>query len=248
MAIGQGHPGDPSCRLASRVPATDGKKSDEEARPDRRRCRPWPAPPAQWAPPVWLAGPAAVVFILATGLPACVLSWSWARDSYTASIVTDRLLASDRTTQRSPLPDSVAPPEGGWMISTPATWRTGRFSSAGLRVKTTIRPRNQRLFWSALFRLHRSMRRRDWPWPSSSRLNSTPSVSLRSLGLSRDAVSLAWSARRLMAAGKKEDALKLYGRALSVALPERVVSSRRSAIQRRPGCSPLPAARRGASP
>ena len=40
---------------------------------------------------------------------------------------------------------------------------------------------------------------------------------LRGLGLSRDSVSLAWSARRLLAAGKKETALRLYGRALSAA-------------------------------
>jgi tetratricopeptide (TPR) repeat protein len=51
------------------------------------------------------------------------------------------------------------------------------------------------------------------------RAQSTGDVSIRSLGLSRDAVSLAWTARRLLAAGKKEDALKLYGRALSVAVP-----------------------------
>jgi tetratricopeptide (TPR) repeat protein len=44
-------------------------------------------------------------------------------------------------------------------------------------------------------------------------------VSIRSLGLSRDAVSLSWAARRLLAAGKKDDALRLYGRALSVAVP-----------------------------
>ena len=55
-----------------------------------------------------------------TGLVGCGLSWSWAQDSYTASIVTDRLLTSDRAVQRSPLPDSVRPPEKGWMISTSA--------------------------------------------------------------------------------------------------------------------------------
>src|SRR5262249_36265319 len=49
-------------------------------------------------------------------------------------------------------------------------------------------------------------------------------VPIRSVGLSRDAVSLAWTARRLLAAGRKEDALKAYGRALAVAVPN--VSSR----------------------
>jgi tetratricopeptide (TPR) repeat protein len=41
--------------------------------------------------------------------------------------------------------------------------------------------------------------------------------SFRTLGLSRDSVSLAWSARRLLDGGKKEAALRLYERALTVA-------------------------------
>jgi tetratricopeptide (TPR) repeat protein len=41
---------------------------------------------------------------------------------------------------------------------------------------------------------------------------------IRGLGLSRDSVSLAWSARRLLESGKKEAALRLYYRALSAAV------------------------------
>jgi hypothetical protein len=41
---------------------------------------------------------------------------------------------------------------------------------------------------------------------------------IRGLGLSRDSVSLAWSARGLMDAGRKEAALRLYHRALSAAV------------------------------
>ena len=66
-----------------------------------------------------------MLFILSAGILGCTLSWSWAHDSYMASIVTDRLLTSDRVVERSPLPDSVQPPEKGWMISTSAhlaTW------------------------------------------------------------------------------------------------------------------------------
>jgi hypothetical protein len=40
---------------------------------------------------------------------------------------------------------------------------------------------------------------------------------IRGLGLSRDSVSLAWSARRLLDSGKKQAALRLYYRALSAA-------------------------------
>jgi tetratricopeptide (TPR) repeat protein len=42
-------------------------------------------------------------------------------------------------------------------------------------------------------------------------------LSTGSLGLSRDGVSLAWSSRRLLAAGKPEASLKLFGQALLVA-------------------------------
>ena len=67
------------------------------------------------------------------------------------------------------------------------------------------------------------------------------------LGLSRDAVSLAWCARRLLAAGDKDDALKMYGKALEVATPDEPSRAGHAAIQRRSQRSPLPAARRGAS-
>ena len=185
--------------------------------------------PAHWAPPVWLAGPAAAVFVLLTSLAACGLSWTWARDSYTASIVTDRLLTTDRTAQRSPLPDSVAPPAGGWMTSTPghlAHWAIflSRLAGEGSQAPQETADLLERA-------LHAS------PINATARLalaqlgppDELPSISPGSLGLSRDSASLAWTARRLMAAGKKEDALKLYGRSLSVALPS---ESSRAAIPR----------------
>ena len=212
----------------SRVPATNGKKATKikvgsKAIPTLARA------PAHWAPPVWLAGPAVAVFVLAVALPACVLSWLWARDSYTASIVTDRLLASDGTAQRRPLPDSVTPPEGGWTRSTPAhlaNWAIFLSRFAGEDNHSPEEP-------AAL--LERALQAS--PINATARLaraqleptDAAPTVSLRGLGLSRDAASLAWSARRLMAAGKKDDALKLYGRALSVALPS---ESSRAAIPR----------------
>jgi tetratricopeptide (TPR) repeat protein len=50
------------------------------------------------------------------------------------------------------------------------------------------------------------------------RQQSSTTVSIRSLGLSRDVLCLAVSARRLLAAGRKEAALKLYGQSLSIAV------------------------------
>ena len=177
--------------------------------------------PSQWTLPISVAGPVAGLFILSAGLLGIGLSWSWAQDSYTASIVTDRLLTLDRAAQRSPLPDSVQPPAGGWITSTPAhlaNWAVflGRFAAqenqspdeslALLERALAASPINAQARF-ALAQLE----------PAD---NAKP-PSIRSLGLSRDAVSLAWSARRLLAAGKKDDALKLMGRALAVAVPDR---------------------------
>jgi hypothetical protein len=39
---------------------------------------------------------------------------------------------------------------------------------------------------------------------------------LRDLGLSRDAVSLSWCAKRLLAGGRKDDAKRMYGKALAL--------------------------------
>ena len=59
----------------------------------------------------------------------CALSWWWADDSYSASIMTARLLAADRTGQRGPLPGIVAPPDRHRGFVPPrSTWRTGRSS------------------------------------------------------------------------------------------------------------------------
>ena len=44
-------------------------------------------------------------------------------------------------------------------------------------------------------------------------------VSVRGLGLSRDAASLSWCARRLLAAGNKEEALVMYNKAFNVLMP-----------------------------
>ncbi len=177
--------------------------------------------PSHWAPPIVLTGPVAVIFILAAGLLGCSLSWSWAQDSYAAAIVTDRLLTSDLTLQRSRLPDSVQPPSGSWLTSTPAhltSWAVflGYFRGA----------ENQSPDESVAL-LERALAAS--PVNAQARLtqtllepvDSTKAVSSRSMGLSRDVASLSCSARRLVAAGKKDEALALFGRALSLAVPEK---------------------------
>ncbi len=177
-----------------------------------------PREPGQWLLPVWLAWPPVAVSVLVMGLGACVLSWIWAVNASSSAIVTQRLLWPDTSPRRKGLPDSVVPPDGRWMTTTSqhvAHWavflggregdanRPGADVSEMLTRSLQISPLNPtaRL---ALSRLE----------PASGGRSARPSGSL---GLSRDAVSLAWSARRLLDAGKKDAAIRLYGRALSAA-------------------------------
>ena len=177
--------------------------------------------PSSWAPPIVLAGPVAVIFVLAAGLLGCSLSWSWAQDSFAAAIVTDRLLTNDSTLQRSPIPDSVQPPSGSWLTSTPAHLASWAVFLGHFRGEENQTPDE------TLALLQRALAAS--PVNAQARLtqallepvDSTKAVSSRSVGLSRDVASLSCSARRLVAAGKKDEALALFGRALSLAVPEK---------------------------
>jgi tetratricopeptide (TPR) repeat protein len=177
-----------------------------------------PREPGQWLLPVWLAWPPIAVSVLVLGVGACVLSWIWAADSFSAAIVTQRLLRPDVSSRRKSLPDWVVPPAGGWMTTTSqhvAHWAVllggvegdGKQPvhdvSAMLTRSLQIAPLNPTAKL-ALARLETPER-------------GVAARPVSSLGLSRDAVSLAWSAGRLLDAGKKDAAIRLYGRALTAA-------------------------------
>jgi tetratricopeptide (TPR) repeat protein len=173
--------------------------------------------PGQWNLPAWLAGPPAALLVMAAGLAGCVLSWWWACDSYCASIMTSRLLLTDRSAQRRPLSESVGPPEGTWARSTAqhlAHWAIylSRIQGEGDHRTDEIAALLERALQVS-------------PLDPTARLamaqleaaGSGKTVSIRTLGLSRDVPCLAFSGRILLAAGEKEAALKLYGQALALA-------------------------------
>jgi tetratricopeptide (TPR) repeat protein len=133
--------------------------------------------------------------------------------------MTDRLLATDRGVQQRPLPESVAPPYGTWTRSTAqhlAHWAIflSRLEGEKGRSIEEIRALVERaLQVSPLNPTARlAAAQLETPGPSTT-------VSIRSLGLSRDVQSLAFSARKLLAAGQKDAALRLYGQSLAVAIP-----------------------------
>jgi tetratricopeptide (TPR) repeat protein len=199
-----------------------------------RKARPAAIPtlarrPGHWSLPVWVAGPPAALFVLAAGFAGCFLSWRWAGDSYTASVVTDRLLSQDKTARSLPLPDSVSPPDGSWTSSTSghlarwAIYHRHFQRERNISIDETVSLLERALQVSPLDHIARlALAQLD---PSESR----SAVLVRSLGLSRDAVSLTQSARRLLAAGEKQAALVMYGKALAVAMPS---ESFRAAVPR----------------
>jgi tetratricopeptide (TPR) repeat protein len=172
--------------------------------------------PEQWNAPAWLAGPPVVLFICAVGLVGSVLSWRWAGDSYTAAIMTDRLMLAGQSSQRRPLPESIVPPAGSWTMSTAqhlAHWAIflNRNGAADERANSDVGTLLERALEAA-------------PANPTARLavaqlepagaGAAPDVPVRTLGLSRDAVSLSHSAGRLLAAGQRDAALRLYSQAL----------------------------------
>jgi tetratricopeptide (TPR) repeat protein len=176
-----------------------------------------PREPAHWTVPVWLLGPPVAVFVLAIGLGGGVLSWRWATDAYAVSIMTGRLMSADGRAPRSALAVSVEPPDGTWTNSTAqhlAHWaifmcrnETGqqpplREASALLNKALQISPLNPTARLAiAQFEM----------------AEAGEPISQRALGLSRDALSLSLCARRLLVAGDKENALKIFGKALGIA-------------------------------
>jgi tetratricopeptide (TPR) repeat protein len=190
----------------------------ERSRPRKAAVPTVPQEPGQWVLPGWLALPSVGIATLGIGLIASVLSWWWAIDASNASFVTQRLLAADGSGRRRRLPEGFHPPGGRWIKTTAqhlAHWAifTARVEQDGDRRATEARSiLTQSLEVSPLNPTARL---------AMSQLEGAGGDGpgrIRGLGLSRDSVSLAWSARRLMDSGKKEASLRLYHRALSAAV------------------------------
>ena len=173
--------------------------------------------PDQWFPHLWLVWPPAALLVIGMGIVGSLLSFRWSGDSFNASVVTQRLLArSENPGRDKPLPESVVPPESSWWQTTPlhlAEWgvylgrpRTNDDRTEEGRELVEAAVRISPI--SPLARLARAQQ---------ASKSSTLAFTSLDLGLSRDAVSLAWSARVLRHAGKKESAIRVYRQALRIA-------------------------------
>jgi tetratricopeptide (TPR) repeat protein len=174
--------------------------------------------PGRWDLPAWLAGPPIAILVLVCGAAGCILSLAWAADSYSASIMTERLYSAKAGSRIRPLPAGVVPPEGTWVRTTAqhlAHWAlyARRASDADAEARPVdVRGLIERALQVA-------------PINPTARLaiaqldhqERTTVVATGQLGLSRDAVSLAASASWLLAAGRKDAALRMYRKALEIA-------------------------------
>ena len=160
--------------------------------------------PSQWMLPIFLIGPVLVVFILASGILGCSLAWRWVGDSYIAAVATDRLLMTDRSSQRRPLPDSVRPPEGSWMVSTAGhltRWAIFRNRFAGEDKQSAEETAALLVQALAVSPINAEARLALAQLESDGKANS---LSALSVGLSRDAFSLAWMPDSSFRQGKRK--------------------------------------------
>ena len=201
--------------VSPRPSALSGKPStrmdEDQGKPTERR------EPGQWFPHLWLVWPPTALLVIGMGIVGSLLSLRWSGDSFNASVVSQRLLPrSENPGREKPLPESVVPPESSWWQTTPlhlAEWGV----YLGRSRTDDDRTEEGRELVEAAVRIS--------PINPMARLARAQLASKSSkfagraldLGLSRDAVSLAWSARALRHAGKKESAIRVYRQALRIA-------------------------------
>jgi tetratricopeptide (TPR) repeat protein len=151
------------------------------------------------------------------GVLGCAMSWSWTLEARSASIVANRLLGKEAEVVNGrpiPLPEWVVPSSPTWWRSTPRhlmIWAAylGRSAEARERGDEIRALLDGALGASPVYAPARlALARID---------EVTGRPSTRGLALSRDPVALAWAARNLLKAGRKDAAFPLYHRALELA-------------------------------
>ena len=201
--------------VSMRPSALSGKPStrmnEDQGKPTERR------EPGQWFPHLWLVWPPTALMVIGMGIVGSLLSLRWSSDSFNASVVSQRLLPrSENPGREKPLPESVVPPESSWWQTTPlhlAEWGVylGRSRTDDDRTEEGRELVEAAVRISPINPMARLARAQ-----LASKSSKFASRAL-DLGLSRDAVSLAWSRRALRHAGKKESAIRVYRQALRIA-------------------------------
>lgn len=170
-------------------------------------------PPRHWSLPLWLGWLPLVLFTMMAGVIGIALTWTWSLEAQGAGRAGD-ILSKSRLGPKDTLDPTLAPGMPWWQ-STPAS--LARWAAALARMPGDNNQLEARTF------LDSSMT--GSPFEGSARYalaraespNRGPAPLARSLGLTRDVVSLTWSGHQLVKAGKREPALNAYRSALAIA-------------------------------
>jgi tetratricopeptide (TPR) repeat protein len=189
------------------------RATKSRSRVDRRPMPTDPLAPEQWSMPFWLAGPPA--FLVAAGMVGVglILGVYWTKDNLDAGIAARAALRDEKS---PPIPlDPAMHPDSRWWKTTPghlAHWaaaieRSPDSSDRASEVRDMLDAAHRASPLQAEVRLAlaQALPGQDAPHPS------------RSVGLSRDVVSLTLTGRALKRAGKVEPALRAYRKALEIA-------------------------------
>jgi len=218
--------------VSMRPSALSGKPStrrnEDQGKPTELR------EPDQWFPHLWLVWPPTALLVIGMGIVGSLLSFRWSSDSFNASILTQRLLTrSVNQGREKPLPESVVPPESSWWKTTPLHLAEWGVYLGRTRMGDDRTDEGRELVQAAV---------RISPINPIARLARAQLTAKSSelitrgldLGLSRDAVSLAWSARALRRAGKKDSAIRVYRQALQIACDNDVAPASKPAFNDEP--------------
>lgn len=203
-------------------PRPEGRTTPRR-QPKRVAARPSPTvgqAPEQWSLPFRLVWLPATLVALAVGGLGIALTWTWGRDDRIAGLIADRVL------EHETLPDGPILGDDPAMTLEPAWWRSTAshlslqaLASARDAADPDAKERVEFLLHTArhaspLNREVRYARARRASW---GRGEPRPDAAIADLGLSRDVVTLAWTARRLLDAGKTDAALEVDRQALALA-------------------------------
>lgn len=187
-------------------PVGEGAASRPE--PARRVNRPQPtvaAAPASWSVPAWAAvGPVAAGWLAFWGI-GLFLAWTWGRDDRAAGVLADRL--ADPKAAPAGLGELPEGPGAAWWASTSGHLYL-RAMAAAHDETDPDRADTTRFYLEAA--------RSAGPLDRAARLASAGDDA-SALGLSRDVIALRRTGRALLKAGKVEQAMPAFRRALEMA-------------------------------
>lgn len=206
----------PSVR--SILDASPIRRSD--ALPHRVSAKDRPSPseatiPAHWSPASWLVALPMAGAILVLGAVGVFLGATWGEDDRQAGLLADRLLRAG-SADRAPIAEEEVNPDGSWWRTTASHLAIRAVALGSTRGEPSREEATRFLLQSARLAapLEPATRIARAELSATDRGGASP---LAALGLSRDTVALALTARTLAREGKTRAALVAYRSALDLA-------------------------------